>query len=588
MRIPDFANAPFTRLERVIAWALLLLLGGLQAFVFADRLNPDGIAYLDIAAAYGRGDWDGAINPYWSPALSWMLALLERPLDLVGCGGLARVHVLIVGMYAFALWSFERLVLTLGETGSGPGAELRAWRWFTYAAFGMIVMQMIGLVWLTPDILLLGLVCLAIAFGLRVLEAPPTGWSAVCFGGLLGIAFWTKSLLFPVSFVILGTAWWLARGAGRRQVAVAAGGFAFTAMVWIAPLSVHEGRLTFGEAGRLNAAWFLDSVPAYLGWQGGDGTGSPVHPMIRADGVEAFAFPEPFAEATYPPWYAPAYWHEGARLRVRPGAVVRNSIDGAQKVLGSTPLPFAIASIAVIWLLGRPGRRRDVRSGALLLVIPGFVGLASYVVLHVELRLVAPMMLLSWIGLAAMPRLRGEAAKRWSGPICLGFAVVIALVPLRDAARQIEWLRTGVTPGRDQDCFIAAELEALGFERGTRVAAVGDASAAAWAWIGGLRIVADMPDADAFWSLDGKARMELDRFFTQAGARAVVAPASPGSPAPPAPGAEWNRLGSSGHLVRDLESSEGPEATHGSARSGAGDSTRESRSAESDQSDGNR
>lgn len=588
MRSPDFALGRFTHLERVIAWALLLLLGGLQAFVFADRLNPDGIAYLDIAAAYGRGDWDVAINPYWSPALSWMLALLERPLDLVGCGGLARIHVLIVGMYAFALWSFERLVLALGETGSGPGAGLRAWRWFTYAAFGMIVMQMIGLVWLTPDILLLGLVCLATAFGLRVLEAAPGHRCAIGFGGFLAIAFWTKSLLFPLSFVILGAAWWLARGAGRRLMAVAAGVFVFMALLWIVPLSVHEGRLTFGDAGRLNAAWFLDSVPAYRGWQGGDGTGSPVHPMFRADGVEAFAFPEPFAEATYAPWYAPEHWHEGARLRVRPGAIVRNVINGILVVLGSTPLPFAIASIAVIWLLGRPRRRHDMRAGALLLVIPGIVGLASYVVLHVELRLVAPMLLLSWIGLAAMPRLRGEAANRWSGPICLGFAVLIALVPLRDAARQIEWLRTGVTPGRDQDCLIAAELEALGFQRGTRVAAVGDGSAAAWAWIGGLRIVADMPDADAFWSLDGKARMELDRFFAQAGARAVVAPAFPGSPVPPAPGAGWIRLGWSGHLVRDLESSEGPESTRGSARSGAGDSARESRSAERDQSDGKR
>lgn len=576
----SLARGRVTPIERLAAWLILLLLGGLQAFVFADRLDPDGIAYLDIAAAYARGDWDAAVNPYWSPALSWILALLERPFALAGCGGLARVHVVMVAIFAFALWSFERLVLALDATGAGPDATGRAWRWFTYAIFGMVVMQMIGLVWLTPDILLLGLVCLALAFGLRTVAPDATRRSAGAFGLSLAAAYWAKSPLLPLSFVVLGTAWWLARGPGRRRVAVAASVFVAAGAAWIVPLSIHEGRPTFGDAGRLNATWFLGSVRPYTHWQGGDETGSPVHPMIRAEHADAFAFPEPFDRVTYPPWYNPAHWHEGVRPRFRLGAVVDNGADGVRTVFGSTPVPFAIASIVALWLLGRPGRKQEVRRNALLLVIPGMVGLAGYIVLHVELRLVAPMVLLSWLGLAAMPRLRAGAAERWAGPLCLGFAVLMMMFPLRDAARQIDWLRAGVTPGRDQDCAIAAQLAARGIDRGTRIAVAGDASAAAWAWIGGLRIVADMPDPQTYWSLDGGGRDRLERFFARAGARALVAPVPATLPVPGAEG--WLPLGSTGHVLREIGPSEAHEPA-GSARTGAGDPVGQPPSAEHEQ-----
>jgi hypothetical protein len=38
-------------------------------------LNPDGIAYIEIAKKYAQGDITQAINGYWSPLVSWLLAL---------------------------------------------------------------------------------------------------------------------------------------------------------------------------------------------------------------------------------------------------------------------------------------------------------------------------------------------------------------------------------------------------------------------------------------------------------------------------------------------------------------------------------
>src|SRR5262245_66056250 len=54
----------------------------LHAYANRHLINPDGISYLDVASAYARGDFAEAVNAYWSPLYSWLLAAvftLMRP-----------------------------------------------------------------------------------------------------------------------------------------------------------------------------------------------------------------------------------------------------------------------------------------------------------------------------------------------------------------------------------------------------------------------------------------------------------------------------------------------------------------------------
>src|ERR1041385_6100136 len=47
----------------------------IQASLSRNYLSsPDGVSYLDIADSYLRGDWHSAVNAYWSPLYSWLLA----------------------------------------------------------------------------------------------------------------------------------------------------------------------------------------------------------------------------------------------------------------------------------------------------------------------------------------------------------------------------------------------------------------------------------------------------------------------------------------------------------------------------------
>src|SRR5712664_928654 len=66
------------RLLRALFWVITFAAGFLQAWAARFWISPDGNNYLDIATAYLRGDWKNAINAYWSPFFSWLLALCLR------------------------------------------------------------------------------------------------------------------------------------------------------------------------------------------------------------------------------------------------------------------------------------------------------------------------------------------------------------------------------------------------------------------------------------------------------------------------------------------------------------------------------
>src|SRR5687768_6759202 len=38
------------------------------------QMNPDGVSYLSIASKYLAGHFGDAVNAYWSPLYSWLLA----------------------------------------------------------------------------------------------------------------------------------------------------------------------------------------------------------------------------------------------------------------------------------------------------------------------------------------------------------------------------------------------------------------------------------------------------------------------------------------------------------------------------------
>src|SRR4030095_562448 len=66
--------SPLNPRLRAIAWGVVILLGFIQAWADRHWMGPDGVSYLDVADKYLQRDWAWAINGYWSPLYSWIIA----------------------------------------------------------------------------------------------------------------------------------------------------------------------------------------------------------------------------------------------------------------------------------------------------------------------------------------------------------------------------------------------------------------------------------------------------------------------------------------------------------------------------------
>src|SRR5918996_1845668 len=122
--IAETGHRSLTRLE-LACWLLAILLG--FAHVWADRhylMNADAMSYIDIAEAYLRRDWHTAVNSYWSPLYSWLIAMglaIARPSPY---WKFAVVHLVNFGMYLFALGCFCFLLREMIRRQRSQRAEL--------------------------------------------------------------------------------------------------------------------------------------------------------------------------------------------------------------------------------------------------------------------------------------------------------------------------------------------------------------------------------------------------------------------------------------------------------------------------------
>ncbi|MGC1484471.1 MAG: hypothetical protein WA789_11820, partial [Candidatus Acidiferrum sp.] len=92
---------------RLLAWFAAVCAGFLQIWAVRFWLSPDGNTYLDIASTYLRGDWKNAINAYWSPLFSWLLAcclVIFRPSPYWES---TMLHLLNFVAFLFSLLTFE-------------------------------------------------------------------------------------------------------------------------------------------------------------------------------------------------------------------------------------------------------------------------------------------------------------------------------------------------------------------------------------------------------------------------------------------------------------------------------------------------
>ncbi|WP_420453616.1 hypothetical protein [Ilumatobacter sp.] len=325
-----------------------------QLAIGERHLNPDAASYLAIARHWSDGEWSAAVNGYWSPLLSFVLA----PVAAVGGPLVAGARALMVLTAGASVVALLHLLRTVGVRH--PIA--------TAVALGSVPFVMFAaLDNITPD---LGMAALLLAFTAGILDprAHP-----VVTGVLGGAAFLAKAYALPFvlafTFTMAAASWVAtlrAGGDGRRvlaRFATIGSVIAAIALAWSIAVSVDAGRPTFSTASeysrRITAHGSLGDPygwagliepaepTAFWGWE------DPPGMLDSLDGVEGI---DPGDELSDPDAQA-------RRLRGSPTRFDR-IIDNADATVRSAALvagPAVAAPVVVAWAAWssvRRGRRR--------------------------------------------------------------------------------------------------------------------------------------------------------------------------------------------------------------------------------------
>ncbi len=532
------AGAPPKPHARIFFWCVVLVLGLLQAWAHRNDVSPDSISYIEIARATARFGLHQIGNAYWSPLYPLLLSLVFRYFHPAVQWEFTAAHLLNFAVYVASLASFELFLKELilqreaaGESleNSLPVSPRTVWIW-GYVFFLWASYFWLGPVWVTPDLCVAALVYLATALLFRIRRGRGSWLVFAGFGALLGLGYLAKAAMFPLAFVFLFSAFCLTRiaeasfRAAALRTLVAAGVFACFALPLVLALSGMKGRPTFGDVGRIGYAERVNLATRSVHWQGGPpGTGTPLHPTRKVfSDPEVYEFSAP-VQGSYPPWYDPSYWYDGARPHFSVSAqfwALFRASNMYLKIFSKSGALWAV--LVAVWVARRKalawGR---ITSGACLVIFPSLAALAMYALVLVEFRYVAPFALILMLWMLARVRIVMGAEPR----LLRRFHLVVILAPALAVAWAVARDLYDVVRDRPYEPWIVAQqLHAMGIPPGTDVGTIGTGLDAYWAHLAGVRIIVEIPDIEQtrFVAADAARRQQVLALFSSVGARAVV------------------------------------------------------------------
>jgi hypothetical protein len=546
MRAIVKSNTFARRWIRASFWLLALTLAALQvwAAVRSSSMNADGIAYLDMGDAYLRGDWSNAVNPVWSPLYSWILGAVMAVVQPPMAWEFPVVHLVNLALFLLALLCFDffwRQLSRYRREAAGPATRvLPDWAWLAigYSLFVWVTLSLIAVWAVTPDMLMAALVLIAAGLIVRM-RLGHAGWRPYLLLGLiLGAAYLSKAVMFPLAFVFLGTAWLSARS--LRRAAPRAGGalliFLLVGLPYVLAISRSHGSLTIGEAGTITYIRHVAGItdPHWQGYEPDTRT-HPSRQLLNHPPVYEFAGP---IGGTYPISYNPAYWFEGATAEIDWGRQAQT--------LAGNGLYYArlfgwqqggLLALTILLYVLSPARRASLpelgRRWGLLL--PALAALLLYGLVYAEDRYIGVFLLLLWGDLLANVRLAaspaGEETLRAASILMAGFLLLnIAAFNLEGYGRLAD-----ASAAMSQDAppappvAVATSLRQLGVAEGSTVGVIGYAYDSFWARLARVQIVAELVDypGNPFWAGDASLQQSVLQAFASSGACAVVAEYAP-------------------------------------------------------------
>jgi hypothetical protein len=544
---------PSPRNIRISFRFLAIALGFLQAWAYRFRIEPDGVNYLDIAHAYLRRDWTNALNAYWSPLFSWLLALTQWMFRPSPYWESTFLHFLNFALFLFALAAFEFFfarLLSLTDRYRPLGdvnAAVPEWAWWTlgYTAFLVCALRMITLGSDNPDMALAIVFFLAAGLLVGLTQSPGT-LHYVLLGLTLGVGYLTKGVMLPLSFVYVVTAAFAGHASKKpdwRALATAVG-FLLVSTPFAVALSHVKGRFTFGDTGRV--AYFNQVTPMSLAQLASSDFAH--RPQQLFDAPAVYTYVTPFT-ATYPAWYDSSYWLEGVKPRFvfrDQLAAIARSLSGFFRIV-STEKQWIAGWLVLVFVAGDWRKTSELIVRLWFLWLPAMAALALYGLVLVEPRYVAAALAITCVALFA--------AVLWSSANSLrrvGVSVVLAIT----ATSWIALAKDGVTNlamcMHSENHFqwqVAQGVLKMGLTPGDQVAVLGHTTSADyWAHLAGLQVTADVPleALQDYWLASPEKQEEIVSRLRARGIKALVVAQ------PPPTRTAWRNIGETGYYVQML------------------------------------
>jgi hypothetical protein len=551
---------------RLAFWVLGAALGFSQAWSSRFDAVDYTVTFLDMGSYFFHGHHWSIINAFWGPLYPLLFGLTVVIFKPSPYWEYPAIHILVFFIFLFTMACFDYFLKQLIELRSDFDPQKREsseldWVWISigYTIFLWSSLNLIGVNNETPDMLVAGFFYL----GCGLLASISTGrarWMTFLGLGLtLGLIYVTKYVVFPISCLILVTAWLVARPKAR-YVVISLVAFVAIAAPFIAALSVQQGKFTYGESAKYDYVVSVNGIPHHH-WQGNSKM-PLVHPTRQIFAAPAtFEFREPFM-GTYPPEYDLTYWYQGvkARLDVRHQIKVlaRNSYYQFETVfLGLNGTLFTTLFL-IFYETGRGGLIvRDVLR-YWFLILPSLATAALYApVYYIPQYLAASFVVfLLCLFLSAAVTVALPKSRLLPGVAVLQFVMFLGIVGLPSLLHLFD-LHPFHTQTAKEASYqqVAKKAAEMGLKPGDEIASLTCSSLgmAMWAHLARVHIIAEVYDwpelaegaMNNFWNADPLTQEQVLERLSQTGARAVVSQDTPSG----AGAGRWLEIGTTGYYL---------------------------------------
>lgn len=194
----------------ILAAVCLLVIALFVVVVYRYRYAAgiDSISYISIARQYAEGVFGSAINAYWSPMVSWLMAPsikigAEGSVAFLLVNALTSVFILLFGTFSIWRWTNKNFFAAL----------------FFAATVSPFLISSLRV--LTPDLLAVAWILIFVAALVyahkSLLLKQPRLWRAAWLIGAVGaLGYFIKLYLVPV-FIVGLAIWWIAHVISRKK-----------------------------------------------------------------------------------------------------------------------------------------------------------------------------------------------------------------------------------------------------------------------------------------------------------------------------------------------------------------------------------